>query len=44
VAIVGGMIVYGVVNKLSSLRLSQEDEFIGADLAIHKIGSTNSDK
>ncbi|KVX02122.1 ammonium transporter [Shewanella frigidimarina] len=44
VAIVGGMIVYGAVNKVSSLRLSQEDEFIGADLAIHKIGSTNSDK
>ncbi|WP_144212466.1 ammonium transporter [Shewanella donghaensis] len=44
VAIVGGVIVYGIVNKVSSLRLSQEDEFIGADLAIHKIGSTNSDK
>ena len=44
VALVGGIIVYGLVNKLSSLRLSQEDEFIGADLAIHKIGSTNSDK
>tara|TARA_R110002050_G_C8940635_1_gene512586 strand:+ start:2119 stop:3321 length:1203 start_codon:yes stop_codon:yes gene_type:complete len=44
VALVGGIIAYGLVNKLSSLRLSQEDEFIGADLAIHKIGSTNSDK
>jgi Amt family ammonium transporter len=44
VALVGGIIVYGLVNKISSLRLSQEDEFIGADLAIHKIGSTNSDK
>ncbi|MDO6620972.1 MULTISPECIES: ammonium transporter [unclassified Shewanella] len=44
VALIGGFIVYGVVNKISSLRLSQEDEFIGADLAIHKIGSTNSDK
>ncbi|QDE32362.1 ammonium transporter [Shewanella polaris] len=44
VALIGGMIVYGLVNKISSLRLSQEDEFIGADLAIHKIGSTNSDK
>ncbi|MBB1475032.1 ammonium transporter [Shewanella sp. SG41-3] len=44
VALVGGIIIYGLVNKLSSLRLSQEDEFIGADLAIHKIGSTNSDK
>jgi Amt family ammonium transporter len=44
VALVGGLIVYGIVNKVASLRLSQEDEFIGADLAIHKIGSTNSDK
>ncbi|WOT06846.1 ammonium transporter [Shewanella youngdeokensis] len=44
VAVVGGFIVYGIVNKFASLRLSQEDEFIGADLAIHKIGSTNSGK
>ncbi|MEZ8967748.1 ammonium transporter [Vibrio breoganii] len=44
VAVVGGIIVYGLVNKISGLRLSQEDEFIGADLAIHKIGATNSDK
>ncbi|WP_076538719.1 ammonium transporter [Shewanella sp. UCD-KL21] len=44
VALIGGFIVYGIVNKIASLRLSQEDEFIGADLAIHKIGSTNSDK
>ncbi|WP_445778455.1 ammonium transporter [Shewanella sp.] len=44
VALMGGLIVYGMVNKISSLRLSQEHEFIGADLAIHKIGSTNSDK
>lgn len=44
VALIGGAIVYGGVNKISSLRLSEEDEFIGADLAIHKIGSTNKDK
>ena len=44
VAVIGGMLVYGIINKISSLRLSQEDEFHGADLAIHKIGSTNSDK
>ncbi|OBT07107.1 ammonium transporter [Shewanella sp. UCD-FRSSP16_17] len=43
-AIVGGVIVYGIVHKIASLRLSQEDEYIGADLAIHKIGSTNADK
>ncbi|GAD79777.1 ammonium transporter [Vibrio ezurae] len=44
VAVVGGFIVYGIINKLFGLRLSQEDEFIGADLAIHKIGSTSADK
>ncbi|QIR13415.1 ammonium transporter [Shewanella aestuarii] len=44
VALIGGIIVYGVVNKIASLRLGQEEEFIGADLSIHKIGSTNSDK
>ncbi|MBM7034810.1 ammonium transporter [Vibrio ulleungensis] len=44
VALIGGAIVYGAVNAISSLRLSEEDEFIGADLAIHKIGSTNKDK
>jgi Amt family ammonium transporter len=44
IALIGGAIVYGTVNAISSLRLSEEDEFIGADLAIHKIGSTNKDK
>ena len=43
IAIVGGVIVYGGVKQLSGLRLSQEDEYKGADLAIHRIGSTNSD-
>lgn len=43
VALIGGGIVYGIVNKLSGLRLSEEDEFAGADLAIHKIGSMNDD-
>lgn len=43
VATVGGFIVYGLVNAMSPLRLSQEDEYNGADLAIHKIGSTAID-
>ncbi|MCL1060212.1 ammonium transporter [Shewanella gelidimarina] len=43
-ALIGGVIIYGIINKISSLRLSQEDEYIGADLAIHKIGSTSFDK
>ncbi|NRF63011.1 ammonium transporter [Vibrio coralliilyticus] len=43
VALVGALIVYGVIHKISGLRLSEEDEFNGADLAIHKISSTNED-
>ena len=36
----GGLGVYGLLRATMGLRLSQEDEFIGADLAIHKIGAT----
>ncbi|KJY82396.1 ammonium transporter [Vibrio galatheae] len=43
VALVGALIVYGLIDKLSGLRLSEEDEFNGADLAIHKISATNED-
>jgi len=37
VAFVGGGIVYGAIKMVMGLRLSQEDEYMGADLAIHKI-------
>lgn len=43
IALIGAGIVYGVIDKVSGLRLSEEDEFNGADLAIHKISSTNED-
>lgn len=43
VALIGGFIVYGLVNKISNLRLTEEDEFAGADLSIHKIGSTSDE-
>jgi ammonium transporter, Amt family len=39
-ALVGGGVVYGVLKMTLGLRLSQEEEFEGADLSIHKIGST----
>ena len=38
-ALIGGFVVYGVLKAVVGLRLSEEDEFIGADLAIHKIAS-----
>ncbi|EAT13741.1 ammonium transporter [Bermanella marisrubri] len=44
VALIGGFIVYGLVNAVSGLRLSEEEEFDGADLAIHKIAATSEDK
>jgi len=40
VAFVGGLIVYGSVNAISGLRLSQEEEFNGADISVHRIGAT----
>ncbi len=43
VALVGALIVYGVLSKLTGLRLSEEEEFNGADLSIHKISSINED-
>ena len=39
-ALAGGFAVYGAIKALMGLRLSQEEEFEGADLTIHKIGST----
>ncbi len=39
-AFAGGLLVYGALKKAVGLRLSQEEEFEGADLSIHKIGST----
>ncbi len=41
VALIGGFIVYGFVKAVSGLRLTEEEEFNGADLSIHKIGSTS---
>ena len=39
-ATVGGFVVYGALKVSTGLRLSQEDEFDGADLSIHKISAT----
>jgi len=39
IALSGGFVVYGVMKKLVGIRLSQEEEYEGADLSIHKIAS-----
>ncbi len=36
-ALIGGFLVYGVLKMTVGLRMSQEEEFEGADLTIHKI-------
>jgi Amt family ammonium transporter len=43
VALVGGLVVYGLLNKVTNIRLTEEEEFVGADLSIHSIGSVNHD-
>lgn len=40
IAFIGGYVVYGILKKVMGLRLSQEEEYDGADLSIHKISST----
>ncbi|MBI3532960.1 MAG: ammonium transporter [Burkholderiales bacterium] len=39
-ALAGGFVVYGLLKLTLGLRLSQEEEFNGADLSIHRIGAT----
>jgi Amt family ammonium transporter len=39
VALAGGFIVYGLMKQIVGIRLSDEEEFQGADLSIHKIGA-----
>jgi Amt family ammonium transporter len=43
IALLGGLIVYKLVDMVMGLRLSEEEEFQGADLSIHKINSTSSE-
>ena len=39
IALAGGFIVYGIIKVVIGIRLSEEDEFQGADLSIHKISA-----
>jgi ammonium transporter, Amt family len=39
-ALIAGFIVYGLIKSATGLRLTPEEEHEGADLAIHRIGST----
>jgi ammonium transporter, Amt family len=39
-ALVGGFIVYGLLKMTVGIRLSEEEEFNGADLSIHKVSAS----
>lgn len=39
IALVGGFVVYGLVRTAVGIRLTEEEEYEGADLSIHKIGA-----
>ena len=43
IALLGGFIVYGTLRAIMGLRMTPEEEYQGADLTIHKIGSESSD-
>jgi Amt family ammonium transporter len=39
-ALIGGIVVYGVLKITMGLKMSQEEEYEGADLTVHKISAT----
>jgi len=39
-SVMGGLVVYGLLKVTMGLRLSQEEEYDGADLSIHKISAS----
>ncbi|MFD2178996.1 ammonium transporter [Veronia pacifica] len=43
VAVAGAFIVYGALRLTIGLRLSEEEEYRGADLTVHRISSTSND-
>ncbi len=44
VALVGGVLVYGIIKAVAGLRLDAEQEYNGADLSIHRIEATSDDR
>ena len=42
IALVGGFAVYGLLRATLGIRLSQEEEYYGADLSVHKIGAVSA--
>lgn len=40
IALAGGFLVYGALKLVMGIRMSQEEEYEGADLSVHRISST----
>lgn len=40
IALIGGFVVYGGLKAIMGIRMSQEEEFEGADLSVHRISSS----
>jgi len=40
IALIGGFLVYGALKAVLGIRMSQEEEYEGADLSVHRISST----
>ncbi len=40
IALIGGIVVYGALKLVLGIRMSQEEEYEGADLSVHRISST----
>jgi len=40
IALIGGFVVYGALKATLGIRMSQEEEFEGADLSVHRISSS----
>ncbi|NKC16816.1 MAG: ammonium transporter [Gammaproteobacteria bacterium] len=40
IAVVGGALIYGVIKALVGIRLTEEQEYEGADLALHRISAS----
>ena len=41
IALIGGFVIYGALKMFMGIRLTQEEEFNGADLSIHKISASS---
>lgn len=40
IALIGGFVVYGALKAIMGIRMSQEEEYDGADLSVHRISAT----